>query len=307
MDGPEQGARLTADRAQAALALDDVPPAALGEHGVPLEVGRAALGALALDVLARHEDVPFLGTRVGLHLPLSFTRMAPHACCRAACTASTGRNARPGGSSGPLRLGEDAAQEDVDEAVGDRHRAGAPARVQPLVGVVDHPQEAAHRGALVEAGAEDARLGAAADAGGDDLLELLAGPPDVPPLGRVLDEAPFVQEDRDLVAVVRDVLGERLAAGGDLAGALEQRLDEARVDPDQQLLLAADVVVETAALQAGGRAEVVDRRRVVAALREHARGDVDDLVAALLEAPRGAGARAVDSLRRHLYRLDSTK
>ncbi len=60
------------------------------------------------------------------------------------------------------------------------------------------------------------------------------------------------------------------------------------MDGDEQVLLAADVVVQAAALQAGRGHEVVDGRRVVALLGEDPRGGVDDRVAALLVAPARA-------------------
>jgi len=88
-------------------------------------------------------------------------------------------------------------------------------------------------------------------------------------------------------------LGGELVAGGDLAGAVEQRLEELVADRDQERLLAADVVVEAAGGEAGGLGQVGDRGRRVAGLGLLARRRRDHLGAATLVA--GAERRALGS------------
>ena len=93
---------------------------------------------------------------------------------------------------------------------------------------------------------------------------------------------------------VRDPGAEKLAQlllrrevlGRDLLGPGEQRLDQLLVREEEQVLLAVDVVVEPAALEARRLHEVVDRGIAVAALGEEPGRDVDHLAAPVL--PLGA-------------------
>ena len=108
-------------------------------------------------------------------------------------------------------------------------------------------------------------------------------------------------EDEHVVAVLDDVghpqaderaqlLGGVLVAGQQLGGLLEQRLHELVADRGEQLLLAAEVVIERAGGQIHARGQLLHRRLVIALAGEHLGGLVDDLLLApvIALAQRGA-------------------
>jgi hypothetical protein len=72
------------------------------------------------------------------------------------------------------------------------------------------------------------------------------------------------------------LLGGRLR-GDDRLDAVDERVDQLLVGEQQELLLAVDVVVEAAALEARRLDQVVDRGVAVAALGEQPRRDGDYL------------------------------
>jgi hypothetical protein len=132
----------------------------------------------------------------------------------------------------------------------------------------------------------------------DDPLEALARVAHPAPLVAVVDDVALLLEDEHVVAVLDDVgdprlderaelLAGRRARVEDLLRAGQQRVHELVADRDQQLLLAAEVVVEAAGADPQLLGELGHRGLVVAALGEHARGAEDDLglaaVVALLE------------------------
>ena len=125
------------------------------------------------------------------------------------------------------------------------------------------------------------------------------------PLRLALDHVALLGEDEHVVAVGRDVrepdaeqvaqlaLGRRLG-GEDLAGPLEQRVEQLVADADQQLVLALDVVVEAAGGEPGRLGQVAHRGLLVAALGEEAGGGRDHLapLALVALAQRRPGRRA---------------
>src|SRR6185312_1491873 len=160
-----------------------------------------------------------------------------------------------------------------------------PARPVPLSGVVDHPQQGEQREVGV-AGRVDALQGP-----GDQTLERLARGADLAPALAGLDQVALLLEDQHVVAVPDDMghpqpheraqlLGGVLFAGQQLGGLLEQRLHELVTDGGEEILLAAEVVIERAGGQVHARRQLLHGCLVIALAGEHIGGLVDDLLLA---------------------------
>lgn len=130
-------------------------------------------------------------------------------------------------------------------------------------------------GRLRVLGHEDLLVDPALEGVDDDLLERLARFADRAPALVLLDDPPLVQEDGHCGQVVGELAHQHpaeLAEGASgvssaltTSGRRGERLEEALVDRDQQVLPVLHAAVEAAGLPAGRRHQVVDRGRLEAA------------------------------------------
>ena len=203
------------------------------------------------------------------------------------------------------RICRSGAEQQVDVAVGDLGGVQPPARAVPLRRVVDHPEQGGEREPGVGAVPAPARA-SASSASRSNALRLPRTPRHAAPRSitwRSCWKTSMWSRWATTCATHRRTSARSCSAGsrGSASSAsalLEQRVHQLVADRAQQLLLAAEVVVEAAGREAERLGELGHRGLVVAALGEHARRAEHDLrPAAVVALAHGGSGRAGRSRR----------